>query len=307
MVLASAALFGLSVPLSKILLGGVQPVFLAGLLYLGAFLGLTALWMAGAAGEKRKAAPARGDMKWLLLVILFGGVLGPVFLLLGLSQTSGFTASLFLNLEGVATAIVASAIFKEFTDKRFWAALACMTVAGVLLSYDPPGSGFSLSGPALIALAMLCWGLDNNFTGKITGMEPVEIARAKCLAAGLINIGIGLFFGGKLALGATLLYALLVGTFSYGVSIVLFIHALRGWGAARTGAFFSVAPFVGAAASVLLLNESVGWSMLPAFALMAVGAWLIASEKHMHGHFHGKIYHVHEHFHDEGHHHKHDG
>jgi drug/metabolite transporter (DMT)-like permease len=306
LVLASAALFGFSVPLAKILLADVQPVFLAGILYLGAFLGLTILAMVGAVGERKKTAPAKDDIKWLALVILFGGVLGPVLLLLGLSQTSGFATSLFLNLEGVATALVASAIFKEFTGKRFWAALLCMTIAGAFLSWNPGAGGFSLAGPVFIVLAMLCWGLDNNFTKKISGMEPVEITKAKCLAAGPINLGIGFLLGGNLVLSTTLLYALLVGTFSYGVSIVLFIHALRGWGAARTGAFYSAAPFVGALASILLLNESVGWNLLPAFALMAFGAWLIISEKHEHGHYHGAMYHVHEHFHDEKHQHGHE-
>jgi drug/metabolite transporter (DMT)-like permease len=181
-----------------------------------------------------------------------------------------------------------------------------MTVAGVLLSLNSDGSGFSLAGPALVALAMLCWGLDNNFTRKISGMGPVEIAKVKCLAAGLLNLGIGVLLGGKLVLGVTILYALLVGTFSYGMSIVLFIHALRGWGAARTGAFYSVAPFVGAAVSILALNESLNWNLLPAFALMAIGAWLIISEQHSHAHYHGGICHSHEHFHDTEHQHGHE-
>ena len=302
-ILASAVLFGLSVPLAKILIVDVPPVSLAGLLYLGAFLGLTVLGVAGKRAERK--ALDRSELPWLAGVVLFGGVLAPVFLMLGLSQVSGFAASLFLNLEGVATALIAAVIFREFTGRRFWIALLCMTVAGLLLSWNPGGGSFPPTGPIFIVLAMLFWGLDNNFTRKITSMEPVEIAKVKCFFAGAINLGIGFLLGAKLVLGASLLSAVLVGTFSYGVSLVLFIHALRTWGAARTGAFFSVAPFVGAVASVLLLNESIGWNLLPAFALMAAGAWLIISEKHAHGHYHGDVYHAHEHLHDEGHQHGH--
>ncbi|MEM2138321.1 MAG: EamA family transporter, partial [Candidatus Anstonellaceae archaeon] len=303
LVLASAILFGVSVPLAKIILEDVPPVSLAGLLYLGAFLGLSVLGVAGKRAES-KALDSR-ELPWLAGVVLFGGVLAPVFLMLGLLQVSGFAASLFLNLEGVATALIAAAIFREFTGRRFWIALCCMTAAGLLLSWNPTGSGFSITGPIFIILAMLFWGLDNNFTRKITSMEPVEIARVKCFFAGVINLGIGFLLGAKLVAGESLLFAVIVGTFCYGVSLVLFIHSLRAWGAARTGAFFSVAPFVGAVASVLLLNESIGWNLLPAFALMAAGAWLIISEKHAHGHYHRNVYHAHEHLHDEEHQHGH--
>ncbi len=304
-VLASAVLFGLSVPLAKVLIADVPPVSLAGLLYFGAFLGLSIFGLAGVRGAGKKPSLDKKEAPWLAFVVLFGGVLGPVFLMLGLSQVSGSAASLLLNLEGVATALIASAIFREFTGRRFWIALFCMTAAGLLLSWNRGESGFSLAGPIYVVLAMFFWGLDNNFTRKITSMEPVEIAKVKCFFAGVINLGIGFLLGAKLALGASLLFAVLVGTFSYGVSLVLFIHALRAWGAARTGAFFSVAPFVGAISSVLILDESIGWNLLPAFVLMAAGAWLIISEKHAHGHYHGGTYHIHEHLHDEEHQHGH--
>ncbi|HQT44656.1 MAG TPA: DMT family transporter, partial [Candidatus Micrarchaeota archaeon] len=173
LVLASAVLFGLSVPLAKVLIADVPPVSLAGLLYLGAFLGLTILGFAKVRDTGKKPALDKKEISWLALVVLFGGVLGPVFLMLGLSQVSGSAASLLLNLEGVATALIASAIFHEFTGRRFWIALACMTAAGLFLSWNPEGSGFSLTGPIFIVLAMFFWGLDNNFTRKITSIEPV--------------------------------------------------------------------------------------------------------------------------------------
>lgn len=301
---ASAALFGLSTPLAKLLLGETPPVALAGLLYLGAFAGLSAYSLAVPGGESARLKSR--DIPWLAGAVLFGGVLAPVSLMLGLAQVSGFAASLLLNLEGVATALIAAAVFREFTGRRFWAALLCMTAAGMLLSLDSGGSGFSLAGPAYVVLATLFWGLDNNLTRQITSMAPADIARVKCLFAGAINLGIGLFLGAKLAAGAPLLFALLAGAFSYGLSMVLFIKSLRAWGAARTGAFFSVAPFVGAASSVLLLNESIGWNLLPAFVLMAAGAWLVMGEKHAHGHYHAGLYHVHEHHHGAEHRHGHD-
>ena len=304
-VLASAVLFGLGVPLAKVLLVDVPPASLAGLLYLGAFFGLTILGFAGARGAGKRIIPDKSDMPWLVLIVLFGGVLGPVFLLLGLSQVSGSAASLLLNLEGVATALVAGAIFHEFTGRRFWIALCCMAIAGLLLGWNQAGGSFSFTGLIFVVLAMVFWGLDNNFTRKVTGMDALEIAKVKCFFAGAINLGIGFLLGSKLVLGASLLSAVLVGTFSYGISLVLFIHALRAFGAARASAFFSVAPFVGAVASVLILGESIGWNLLSAFVLMAAGAWLIISEKHAHWHYHGNTYHVHEHLHDEEHWHEH--
>jgi drug/metabolite transporter (DMT)-like permease len=305
-VLASAALFGLSVPLSKLLLEDISPIALAGLLYLGSFLGLSALEFLGVFREKVNVNKSNGrEYPLLALIVLLGGVLAPIFLMVGLSHISGFSASLLLNLEGVATALIASAIFREFTGKRFWLALLCMTSAGVLISWNTSAASFSLLGPGYIILAMVFWGLDNNLTRKVTSFGSLDVARIKCLFAGLINLGIGFSFGLKLEGVIPLAYAIILGTFSYGVSLVFFIRALRGWGSARTGAFFSVAPFIGALASIVILNESLGWNLLPAFVLMALGTGLIISERHVHAHHHGGLEHVHEHYHDAEHQHSH--
>jgi drug/metabolite transporter (DMT)-like permease len=303
-VLLSAVLYGLGIPLAKILLSNVQPVILAGLLYLGAFIGLTIFGFFSRNENEKKTAFNNEEIPWLAGVILFGGILAPIFLIIGLSQVSGFAASLLLNFEGVATALVASLLFHEFTGKRFWAALSCMTIAGILLSWSA-GGNISFIGPACILLAILFWAFDNNFTRKIATIEPIEIAKIKCFIAGIVNISIGLFLGAELFANTLAIYALIVGTFSYGVSLVLYIYALRGWGAARTGAFFSVAPFIGAVASILLLNENAGWNLLLSFVLMAIGTWLIISEKHSHGHYHGNSYHIHEHYHGDEHQHEH--
>jgi drug/metabolite transporter (DMT)-like permease len=303
-VLLSAILYGLSIPLAKILLSEVSPVSLAGLLYLGAFVGLT-LFGFFDAKNKEKNLFDRNDLIWLAGVIFFGGILAPIFLMLGLSQVFASVASLLLNLEGVATALVASLVFREFTGKRFWFALFCMTMAGVVLSWDNNAGTFSLSGPVYIIAAMFFWGLDNNFTSKIKNMKPIEIAKTKCLVAGIVNLGLGFWLGSSLITAQLIVSAMLVGTLSYGASLILYIYALKGWGAARTGAFFSVAPFVGAILSVLILGDQLSTNLLFAFMLMAIGAWLIASERHVHLHYHGAVSHVHEHYHNEIHQHEH--
>jgi drug/metabolite transporter (DMT)-like permease len=303
-VLLSAILYGLSIPLAKILLSDVSPVSLAGLLYLGAFVGLTLFGFFNAK-DKEKRVFGRTDILWLAGVIFFGGILAPIFLMLGLSQVSGSVASLLLNLEGVATALIASLVFKEFTGKQFWLALVCMTLAGVVLSWNTGSGALSLAGPIYIIAAMFFWGLDNNFTSKIKSMQPIEIAKTKCLIAGVVNLGLGFWLGSSLITASLIVFAMLVGTLSYGASLVLYIRALRGWGAARTGAFFSVAPFAGAILSVLILGDQLSVNLVLAFVLMAIGAWLIASERHAHLHYHGAVSHVHEHYHDEAHQHKH--
>ena len=302
-VLASAALYGLGVPLAKILLRDVAPVGLAGLLYLGAFMGLSVLGFIKP--DKREIVFERKDLPWLAGVVVCGGVLAPAFLMLGLSQVSGSAASLLLNLEGVATALIASVFFREFTGRRFWLALLCMTAAGISLSWGYGASAASFTGPAFIVAAMFFWGVDNNFTGRIRSMTPVGIARVKCLVAGAANLGIGFWLGAQIPPVAPIVFSVLVGTLSYGASVVLYIHALNAWGAARTGAFFSAAPFIGAVSSVLILGEALDVNLVFAFCLMAVGAWLIASEKHAHMHRHGRLAHSHEHYHGGAHRHEH--
>jgi len=311
-VIISAALFGISPPLAKLLVGEIPPVVLAGLLYLGAFTGLTLYSIIDEkrrAGQVEKAAPLeRKDLPWLAGAVITGGILGPVSLMTGLTLVSGFTASLLLNLEGVATAIIAVFLFKENAGKRVWLALAFMTLAGVLLAWDTGQGGFNIEGPLLVAFAMVCWGVDNNLTRNISDKDPIQIARIKGLAAGAISISLAFISGISITLDTSIVSALLLGAFSYGISLVLFIKALRGLGSSRAGAFFSIAPFMGAITSLVLLREWLGWVMLPAATLMVIGVWLITSEKHSHTHLHKKTMHAHAHKHDDMHHmHMHSG
>jgi drug/metabolite transporter (DMT)-like permease len=311
-VILSAVLFGLSPPLAKLLLKGVPPVGLAGILYLGVFVGLT-LYSTGRKtwvrrGRERPAPLEKKDRGWLVGAVVCGGILGPICLMTGLSQISGFSASLLLNLEGLFTALIAVFFFKEDAGRRIWLALGAMTLAGVFLAWDPRQARFHITGSLLVLLAMLCWGLDNNFTRNISDKDPIQIARIKGFFAGAASLSLAVVLGFKPLLNMTLVYSLGLGAVSYGLSLVLFIKALEGLGAFRTGAFFSLAPFVGACASFFILKEPAGWSMFPAALLMAAGVWLVISEKHGHAHKHERMVHTHSHTHGDPHHtHRHAG
>ncbi len=304
LVLASAALFGVSTPLAKVLLENIDPIVLAAYLYLGAFLGLAIFTaLRNLVQGKTKATPLeKEDVPWLSGAIIAGGVLGPISLMFGLRYVSGFATSLLLNLEGVATALIAFLIFKENAGKRVWIALIFMTVAGVLLSYDPQESSFVIIGPLLIAFAMICWGIDNNLTRHISEKNPVHISALKGIVAGSISLSVAFLLGKNIILDLSALYALTVGAFSYGISLVLFIKALKGLGSFRTGMFYSFGPFIGAIVSLVLLKEWIGWVMFPATALMAIGVYMVVTDKHHHPHGHEGLTHAHAHTHDDQHH-----
>jgi len=311
-VIISASLFGISPPIAKLLVGDIPPVALAGLLYLGAFIGLSLYSVVRrkrTIDPNKKAAPLeRKDFPWLAGAVLTGGIISPISLMMGLTVVSGFSASLLLNLEGLATAMIAILFFKENAGKRLWLALICMAIAGVFLTWDPEQGKFNIVGPLLIIFAMVCWGIDNNLTRNISDKDPIQIAKIKGLVAGTFSLSLALIFGMKISLDITIVFALLLGAFSYGISLVFFIKALKGLGSSRTGAFFSFAPFIGAITSIIILKEWIGWVMFPATAFMIIGIWLINSEKHSHLHTHKPITHTHSHVHTNMHHlHEHPG
>lgn len=306
--LAAAALFGASTPVAKLLLVEVSPVVLAGLLYLGSGLGLALLRLARGRGERpREARLAGGDWGWLAGAIFSGGVVAPVLLLWGLSGGGAAETSLLLNFEGVMTALVASLLFREAVGARVWLAALVMLAGGLVLAYDPKAPlAFSPQSLAIVG-ACFSWALDNNLTRKVAGADPLVIAMSKGLVAGSFNLALGLALGGKFpALGAVA-GALALGFLSYGVSLVFFIYALRHLGAARTGAHFSTAPFIGAALAVPLLGEPVTPGLLAATVLMALATWLVLTESHGHEHEHRRLAHNHRHVHDEHHQHVHRG
>lgn len=224
----------------------------------------------------------------------------------GLSRASAAEASLLLNLEGVFTALVAWVVFREHVDRRIAAGMMAISVGAMALAWDP-AHGLRLSGGALlVAGACLGWAVDNNLTRKISASDPLQITSVKGLVAGGVNIAIALVRGASVPEPATVLLATLLGLVSYGVSLVLFVLALRGLGAGRTSAYFSTAPFVGALVGVVVLEEPLTSRLGVAAALMMVGVWLHITERHDHEHVHEPIEHVHRHVHDEHHRHHHD-
>lgn len=299
--LASAALFGASAPFAKVLLNDMSPWLLAGLLYLGSGIGLAIARVLWRSGEARLR---RADLPWLAVAILAGGVAGPVLLMFGLVLSSASEAALLLNLESVLTLGLAWVVFRENVDRRLLVGAAAIVAGAIVLSW-PKEAGMGLSwGPLLIAAACLAWAIDNNVTRKVSGADPMQIAMVKGLAAGAVNVVIAVAAGSAWPPMAALGQAGILGFLSYGVSLTLFVLALRHLGTARTGAYYSLAPFIGAVAAILLLNESVTIAFVAGGLLMAVGLWLHLTEQHQHEHVHEPMEHDHMHVHDE--HHQHD-
>jgi drug/metabolite transporter (DMT)-like permease len=308
LALVSALLFGASAPFAKLLLGTVSPQLLAGILYLGAGLGLAALQGGRAAlGLSAPEAPLRRhDLPWLAAVVLFGGVAGPLLLMLGLTHSSAASGSLLLNLEGLATLLIAWVVFREHVDRRLMLGAFAILAGAVVLSWN--GAGVRLdAGAPLIAAACLAWGIDNNLTRKLSSADPVLTALIKGLVAGSVNVALALLLGATVPTPATLGAAAFIGFLGVGVSLVLFMLALRHLGAARTGAYFALAPFIGAVIAVLLLGDPVTGQVVAAGLLMGLGLWLHLAERHEHAHVHDALAHEHVHVHDAHHRHGHDG
>ncbi|MDD2924724.1 DMT family transporter [Rhodoferax sp.] len=306
--LGAAILFGASTPFAKQLLGdgsNVSPFMLAGLLYLGSGLGLTLTRLLRDRGWTSPALP-RHEWPWLLGAVASGGVLGPLLLMVGLARTSAATASLLLNLEAVFTALLAWLLFKEGTDKRIVLGMTLIVAGSVVLAWPGGHMSVDLIGPLALAGACLAWAIDNNLTRKVSASDAVFIAGSKGLVAGGINTSLGLALGASWPGASQLSVAMLIGFLGYGLSLVLFVIALRGLGTARTAAYFSTAPFVGAALSTTLFGDPVNAIFWLAMALMAVGVWLHLSEHHAHRHTHTALTHEHPHRHDAHHQHVHD-
>jgi len=295
--LAAAALFGAAAPLAKLLLEQAGPWLLAALLYLGSGLGLALLRRLRPRAAVRLAP---GEWRWLAGAVLAGGVAGPVLLLLGLARMPAAQASLLLNGEAVLTALLAWFVFRENVDRRVAAGMLCIVAGGVLLAWPAPGAGGGIAPALLVLAACLAWAIDNNLTRKVALADASWLAMVKGLVAGGTNLALALSLGAAWPAWNVVLAAGLLGLASYGVSLVLFVLALRQLGTARTGAYFSVAPFFGALLAVLLLREPVGWQLAAAAALMALGVWLHLTERHEHPHAHEAMEHEHEHVHGAG-------
>ncbi|MDA8257596.1 MAG: DMT family transporter [Betaproteobacteria bacterium] len=300
--LVAALLFGAGTPLAKLLLHDVGPWLLAGLLYLGSGLGLLFYRCLRHAPRVRLA---RGEAPWLAGAILVGGVLAPVLLMLGLAAMPASGASLLLNAEGMFTALLAWFAFRENVDRRIALGMAAIVAGALVLSW-PGEVRFAGGWPTLMVLgACLAWAIDNNLTRKLALTDATWLASVKGLAAGTVNLVLAFRLGASLPPLLSLAAAMALGFLAYGVSLALFVVGLRHLGTARTGAYFSVAPFFGAALAVAL-GEAVTLPLVTAGALMAVGVWLHLTERHEHAHEHPALSHEHLHAHDEHHRHGHD-
>jgi drug/metabolite transporter (DMT)-like permease len=302
--LLAAALFGASIPVTKLLAADADPLVLAGLLYLGAGAALSLLRLMRPGAE----AKLRGsDAPWLAGIVAAGAIAGPALLVVGLRRLPGVPAALLLNLEAPLTAVLAVAAFGEHLSPRGWTAAALLAGGAVSLAAAPGALRLDVPGAAALVLACAAWALDTNLTQRLSLRDPVALVRFKGLAGGACTLFLGLALGGKLLAPREIAAALAVGALGYGASIVWHVEAMRVLGAARQSALFATAPFAGALLSVPLLHESLTAREGLAAALMAAGVALLAREKHAHRHVHEPLEHEHLHVHDEHHRHPHSG
>lgn len=302
--LGAALLFGAGTPFAKLLLSRTDPWLLAALLYLGSGTGL---WLLRRVRGSPSVRPSTQEWGWLAGATLAGGVIGPVLLMFGLASTPATGASLLLNAEGVLTALLAWFVFRENFDRRIALGMLAIVAGAVLLSWPRESAGYGGLGALAVVGACLAWAIDNNLTRKVSLSDASFIAMVKGLAAGSTNLLLAWWLGATWPGGSTLASAALLGFLSYGASLVLFVVALRHLGTARTGAYFSVAPFFGALLGVLTLGEPITPVLVAAGCLMALGVWLHLTEQHGHLHTHEPMEHTHEHVHDEHHQHAHAG
>lgn len=299
---SAAVLFGIVIPISKILLPGTGPVTLAALLYLGAGIGL--LLMRAIAPKKPgvESRVTRRDLPYLAVIIVAGSIVGPILLMTGLTQVPAGTASLLLNAELIMTVLIASVFFSEHLGSRVIAAVISVFIGGLIVSVDISG-GFGLSpGAVLILGACFCWGIDNNVTRVLSDRDPATIVILKGIFAGIFGLFLGIFLGESLPSPTLMVMILITGFIGYGLSLILFIRSLRVLGAVRTGSLFALAPFVGVLVSWIIPGEIPGYQVLLSLPFMMLGVFLIITEHHQHLHSHYQISHDHRHQHLDGHH-----
>lgn len=300
--LTAAIFFGASAPFAKLLLGDISPVYLAAFLYLGSGTGVSLIKLGQRIAKPTQQVEAgikKADFKWLAGAIISGGVMAPIVLMVSLQNTPASTASLLLNFEGVGTTLIALLFFKEAISRRAWMAIFVITLASIFLSTNF-SEGFGLSLGALgIILACVLWGLDNNLTRNISGKDPLIIVAWKGIAAGTFSFFLAFLLGNPLPPFTSIISTMTLGLVSYGLSTILFIHSMRGLGAARTSALYGTAPLAGVLLSLIIFKESPSAAYSLAGILMIAGALLLVNEEHSHSHVHTALFHEHSHRHDE--------
>jgi drug/metabolite transporter (DMT)-like permease len=302
----AAFTFGLGMPFAKVLLPSSSPALLAGLLYLGAGLSLTAFRLANRRTAPREAPLRVRDWPFVAGIVTCGGILAPVLMLKGLRRLPAVTSSLLLNLEAPLTILLAVIVFAEHLGRRGAAAAALIIGGGALLGFPFGSFGIDITGALLLSAACLGWAIDNNLTQRLSLRDPVALTQLKTLAAGTFNLVLALATGATLPGPSILLPALLLGAVSYGLSLVFALYGMRYIGAAREAAWFATAPFFGAVAATAILHETIRLSDLSAGGFMAAGMVLLLREHHSHVHRHEALDHEHLHVHDEHHQHSHE-
>ena len=304
----AAVLYGISSPVAKILLNTTSPELMAALLYLGAGIGMFAVnLVTRARNREQKEAPlAKKDLPFVIGMILLD-IAAPILLMLGLSLTTAANASLLNNFEIVVTALVALLIFREAIGRRLWIAIVLIVAGSVLLTVEDMSSFSFSAGSILVILACVCWGVENNCTRMLSLKNPMQIVVVKGFGAGFGALLIAALASGMQTDLVSVVAALVLGFFAYGLSIYLYVRAQRDLGAARTSAFYAVAPFIGAGISFAVFRTPLTPLFALAAGIMVLGAYFAATGGHTHFHIHERMIHEHRHRHDDGHHsHVHD-
>lgn len=276
----AASLYALNAPVSKLLLKDVPPTMMAGMLYLGAGIGMTLMGLVRSktGNGKQEMQLTKKDLPYTLGMVILD-IAAPIFLMIGLSRTTAANVSLLNNFEIVATSIIALLIFKEHIGKRLWIAIGLITLSSILLSVED-ASSFSFSfGSLYVLAACVCWGLENNCTRCLSKSDPLEIVVIKGFGSGIGSVIIGLAVGEALPLWGDILKILLLGFVAYGLSIYFYVYAQRDLGAAKTSAYYAVAPFIGVLLSFIIFREIPGILFFIALAIMIAGTWMVNSDQ----------------------------
>jgi drug/metabolite transporter (DMT)-like permease len=298
----AAALYGISAPVSKLLLVELPPTLMAALLYLGAGFGMLLVDMIKKVGQKEEpeAGIVRKDMPYIIGMIVLD-IGAPIFLMLGLSMTTSANVALLNNFEIVATSLIALFVFKEAVGKRMWQSIALITLASLVLTMEDHSFSFS-TGSVFVLFACICWGFENNCTRMLSLRNPFQIVVIKGFGSGVGALALSLVSGQYSRNVNYIFYTLLLGFVAYGLSIYFYIKAQRVLGAARTSAYYAAAPFIGVLISWLIFREAITGKFMVALAIMLLGAYLAITEVHNHMHVHAAVTHEHKHNHGDGHH-----
>lgn len=316
--IAAAALYAINVPLSKMLLEHIEPTMMAALLYLGAGLGMLLYGLAAKAvgGESRTEPLTKKELPYTVAMVVLD-IVAPILLMFGIRFSHAANVSLINNFEIVATSLIALLIFKEVISRRLWISIALVTGASILLSFEGEGAFSFNIGSLFVFGACLCWGFENNCTKMISHKSSTEIVVIKGIFSGAGSLAVALIMGEKIPSVMMVLCALLLGFVSYGLSIRFYILAQKDLGAAKTSAYYSVAPFLGVAFGMLLLGERPAIQFYIALAVMIVSTYYMIRDTvelqhthehthtHTHEHRHGDVAHTHEHAHTHTHLHVH--